>query len=165
MRLFIAIALPEEIRKTLVKTQDYLQRHGVRGRYTPAENLHMTLAFIGEAPDPEPVLDVLDGIAFGPFPIVLDGAGIFGSRILWAGIRPSDPLEKLVKHLRRGLAEAGIPYDRANFTPHITLLRDLRTEKGLPEIHVPGSTMTVDHMTLFRSDRGKNGMIYTEIGS
>ena len=164
MRLFIAIGLSDEIRKTLVKTQDYLLRHGVRGRYTAAENLHMTLAFIGEMPDPDPVLDVLEGFSFAPFDIALQDAGIFIGGILWAGIRPSDPLERMVKRLRRALAEAEIPFDRQGFRPHITLVRDMRTEKGLPEIHIPGSAMTVDHITLFRSDRGKNGMIYTEIG-
>jgi len=48
MRLFIAISLNDEIRKTLVKTQDYLSRHGLRGSLLSRENLHMTLTFIGE---------------------------------------------------------------------------------------------------------------------
>ena len=37
--------------------------------------------------------------------------------------------------------------------------------KGVPETNVPAVSMTVDSISLFRSDRGKNGMIYTEIGS
>ena len=164
MRLFVAVSLSDEVRKTLAKTQEYLQRHGVRGRYVPAENLHMTLAFIGEVPEAEPVLEAIDAVPFEAFPITLDGVGVFGNGMLWAGIRPSEPLEQLVKRLRRGLAEAEIPFDRQGFRPHITLIRSFETEKGLPEIRVPGSTMTVDRMTLFRSDRGKNGMIYTEIG-
>ena len=164
MRLFVAIRLSDEFRKTLEKTQDYLLRHGVRGRYLPPENLHLTLAFIGELPEPEPVLDVIGTVSFRAFPVTLDGVGVFSSGVLWAGIRPSEPLELLVKRLRHGLAEAGIPFDRQAFRPHITLLRDLNAEKGLPEICIPGSTMTVDCMTLYRSDRGKNGMIYTEIG-
>lgn len=48
MRLFIAISLSDEIRKSLVKTQDFLSRHGIRGSLVPRENLHMTLTFIGE---------------------------------------------------------------------------------------------------------------------
>lgn len=164
MRLFIAIGLSDEIRKTLTKTQDYLLRHGVRGRYLPPENLHMTLAFIGEMPDPEPVLDVIGAAPFKAFPVTLDGVGVFGNGVLWAGIRPSEPLEQLVRRLRHGLAEAEIPFDRQGFRPHITLLRNLDAEKGLPEICIPDSMMIVDRMTLYRSDRGKNGMIYTEIG-
>ena len=164
MRLFAAVRLSDEVRDALVKTRDELLRQGVRGRCPPPENLHITLVFIGELPDPEPVLDMTDAISFQPFPITLGEAGIFGGGILWAGIRPSDPLEHLVKRLRRGLAEAGIPYDRKAFRPHITLMRNMDPGKGLPEIRLPGSTMTVDRVTLYRSDRGKNGMIYTEIG-
>ena len=49
--------------------------------------------------------------------------------------------------------------------PHITLLRNVDNTKGVPETNVPAVSMTVDSISLFRSDRGKNGMIYTEIGS
>ena len=163
MRLFIAVKLSDEIRKALAKIQEDLRRQGVQGRYLTPENLHMTLAFIGEVPDPDPVLEAADAVPFPAFPITLKEAGIFKSNILWAGIRPSEPLEKLVKHLRRELAEADIPFDRQTFRPHITLIRGLDTEKGLPEIRLPEVTMTVDHMTVYRSDRGRDGMIYTEI--
>ena len=77
MRLFIAISLNDEIRKTLVKTQDYLSRHGIRGSLTPRENLHMTLTFIGEHPDPDQVLEVMEKVEFSSFPIVLNDIGLF----------------------------------------------------------------------------------------
>ena len=41
MRLFIAISLSDEIRKSLVKTQDFLSQHGIRGSLVPRENLHI----------------------------------------------------------------------------------------------------------------------------
>ena len=163
MRLFIAIKLSDEMRNTLAKTQEYLLRHGVRGRYLPRENLHMTLAFIGELPDPAPVLDVLDAISFPAFSITLDKPCIFRNSILCAGVQPSEPLERLADCLRRELAGAGIPYDRQTFRPHITLIREMDMGKGLPEVRIPDTSMAVDHITLYRSDRGKNGMIYTEI--
>ena len=53
MRLFIGINPSDEIRKALVKAQNYLSRHGIAGTYLTPENLHMTLAFIGEYPDEE----------------------------------------------------------------------------------------------------------------
>ena len=55
MRLFIAIQLSEEMRKALVDCLHDLKKQGVEGNYVPAQNLHLTLAFIGEYRDPEQV--------------------------------------------------------------------------------------------------------------
>lgn len=165
MRLFIAISLNDEIRKTLVKTQEYLSRHGIRGSLTPRENLHMTLTFIGEHPDPDQVLEVMDNVGFSAFPITLNDIGLFNNNVLWAGVHEAEPLQQLVKHLRYKLAKADIPFDRKAFMPHITLFRNVDDSKGVPETHVPDVSMVVDSISLFRSDRGKNGMIYTEIGN
>ncbi len=165
MRLFIAISLNDEIRNTLVKTQEYLSCHGIKGSISPQENLHMTLTFIGEHPDPDQVLEVMEKVEFSSFPIVLNDIGLFNNNVLWAGVHESEPLQQLVKRLRYELAKADIPFDRKAFMPHITLFRNVDDSKGVPETHVPGVSMVVDSISLFRSDRGKNGMIYTELGS
>ena len=166
MRLFIALQLNSEMKKALIDLQDRMQRLGVRGNFTKPENLHLTLAFIGEYPDPEDVIDVLETIHFQPFQISLEGIGSFGN-LWWAGLSGSDELKNLAKRLRRGLAEAGIPYDRKKFSPHITLVRKPLTRSGtIPEeiLQEPlRGKMTVEHISLMRSDRGKHGMIYTEL--
>ncbi|MBR6444724.1 MAG: RNA 2',3'-cyclic phosphodiesterase, partial [Firmicutes bacterium] len=65
------------------------------------------------------------------------------------------------------LADAGIPFDRKKFTPHITLIRRAKqVSKPSPRSRAAaGGTaeMTVDHISLMRSDRGKTGMVYTEL--
>ena len=91
MRLFIAISLSDEIRKSLVKTQDFLSRHGIRGSLVPRENLHMTLTFIGEHPDPDQVLEVMENVDFPAFSITLNDIGIFNNNVLWAGVHESEP--------------------------------------------------------------------------
>ena len=48
MRLFIAINLSDAMKDSLISTQNALYDRGVRGNYTPEENQHLTLAFIGE---------------------------------------------------------------------------------------------------------------------
>ena len=58
--------------------------HGVRGNYTPEENMHLTLAFIGDYPEPQAVMDALSGVEFAPFDLALDGIGSFGD-LWWAG--------------------------------------------------------------------------------
>ena len=161
MRLFIAINLSDEMRGALIDAQNDMYDSGVRGNYSPEENLHLTLAFIGDFPDPEDVLSALSELEIRPFTITLDRCGSFGGDLWWAGLQASPVLEAIVRRVRRALAENGIPFDRKRFSPHITLIR--RAENGFPAEIRPVS-MTVDHISLMRSDRGKHGMIYTEVG-
>ena len=164
MRLFIAINLNNEMKDALLDLQGDMMQMGVRGNYTRPENLHITLAFIGEFSDPDLVKEVVDRVEFEPFGIAFAGVGSFRN-LWWAGIEKSDALTDLVRRLRRRLAEADIPFDRKKFSPHITLIR--RPDRSLDEVlgglEIAKATMTVDHISLMRSDRGKNGMIYTEL--
>lgn len=163
MRLFIALNLNDNIKTGLTKIQSAMQRQGVRGNYTKRENLHLTLAFIGEYKNPEYVLDVMHSVPLQAFTIELEGIGNFGD-LYWTGIHQNDVLEAYGKRLRRALAERGVPFDRKKFSPHITLIRQAQMKNGLPHITVPDMQMEVQHISLMRSDRTKNGMIYTEIG-
>ena len=168
MRLFIAIQLNDEMKDALVRIQNAMKRNGVRGNFTRRENLHLTLAFIGEYSDPEAVREVVEQIDFDGFEIGLDGIGAFGN-LWWAGIGSADDeeLKAVAKRLRHGLADAGIPFDRKKFSPHITLVRKAQSPGGrIPESvidGIPHAGMFVDHISLMRSDRGKHGMIYTEL--
>ena len=160
MRLFIAINLNDEMKEALMDIQDTMRTYGVRGRETPEENMHLTLAFIGDYDDPDYVKSVVDSIEIRPFDITLKGIGAFGD-LWWAGIEESAPLQSVARRLRRALSEADIPFDRKKFSPHITLIR--RAENGFP-VEIKPVSMTADHISIMRSDRGKHGMIYTEVG-
>ena len=155
MRLFIAIELSYEMRDALRRVQRQMQAQHVTGNYTPPENLHLTLAFIGEYPDP----DAIYMPRVKPFAIELDGFGSFGD-LWWVGLKPCPPLRRYVLALRHALAYDNIPFDRKKFSPHITLLR---RGVGVPAVTVPHAEMVVDRVSLMRSDRGKHGMIYTEL--
>ena len=161
MRLFLAIKLSKPMKDALINAQNELYERGVRGSFTSEENLHLTLAFIGEYPAPEPVLEALAEVSFAPFALCLEGMGRFGD-LWWAGVRPSPPLTALARRIRHALAEGGIPFDRKRFSPHITLLRKARGE--MPGAEIGEAAMTVETVSLMRSDRGKGGMIYTELG-
>ena len=166
MRLFVAINLNEEMKDALLDMQDTLRTYGIRGRDTVPENMHLTLAFIGDYDDPEYVKGVVDSIEIRPFEISLKGVGAFGD-LWWAGLENSAPLAAVSRRLRRALAEAGIPFDRKKFSPHITIIR--RADGRLSDVPeeelaaIGGVSMTVDHISLMRSDRGKHGLIYTEL--
>lgn len=164
MRLFVAIQLSDEMLRAVRGVQDEFRRRGVKGNYTPVENLHLTLAFIGEYPDPEDVLRAMADVRLTPFELKLDGVGAFGD-LWWLGLGHSEALEGCVRRLRRALAEAGIPFDRKRFRPHITLIRGASMPAGaLPGVRVPPASMRVEEAALMRSDRGRYGMIYTRIG-
>ena len=161
MRIFIGIRPSDEFRAALALLEDRLRDAGVTGRYLDPSNLHLTLAFIGEWP--EDVTEVLPEVD-RPFSLVLSHLGYFPeAKVLWAGLEQSGELERLAGRVRRSLAEAGIPFDRKRFAPHITFVR--RAEKGnrWRTGVSPKGDMVVNHVSLMRSDRGKNGMIYTEL--
>lgn len=162
MRLFIAIKFNDEIKNALLSMQEQLKSANIRGNYTKPENLHLTLAFIGEYSDPGYVTETLEQVRFKPFELKLDGIGSFG-RLWWAGLSASVELHNTAAQIRHFLADADIPFDKKKFSPHITLIRE-PNKPAMPAIEVPDASMTVGEIALMRSERGRSGMIYTEIG-
>ena len=165
MRLFTAIQLSPGFRAALEDLQQRLREAGVTGRYREPDGLHLTLAFIGEWP--EDITELLPAVR-KPFSVTLSHLGIFPeANVLWAGVEPCEELDLLAKQVRHCLADAGIPFDRKSFSPHITLARKpfVPEKVILSEVPVPRVSMIVDDVCLYRSDRGKDGMVYTVIGS
>ena len=124
------------------------------------------MTFIGEHGNPDNVMDDISAVSFQPFRIQLDGAGNFHDTF-WAGVKADDALFACVRQLRHALAGHGIPYDHKKFAPHITLVRkaDFPGRFEILLQHLADGSMEVRELLLMRSDRGKNGMIYTPIGS
>ena len=162
MRLFIAIELGDRVKDELCMIQKRIKLQGMKGNFTTRENLHLTLAFIGEYSDPEHVSDVLGDIILEPMKITLDGFGCFKD-LYWIGLKEDKGLTENVKRLRKALSDNGIPFDRKKFVPHITLARNIEYDKDLPTDCPFPAAMDVEYISLMRSDRGKSGMIYTPI--
>ena len=166
MRLFIALNFDEDTVDSLCRLQSLLRDNNVEGNFTKPQNLHMTLAFIGEYGNPDDVLDVLEEVPFCSMPIRFSDVYIYREMCLLS-IERNPGLESYVRRLRRALAEKGIPFDRKNFKPHITLVRRAVLKNGLPENLLKDSrlsTTCADKVSLIQSTFGKNGMIYTEMG-
>lgn len=161
MRLFIAIPLSDAMKDALTAVQDEMYDKGVRGNFTSRENMHLTLAFIGEYPDKDQVMDALSTVSFSAFSLSLSGMGCFRD-LWWAGMDESAPLHAVVRRIRHALADHNIPFDRKRFSPHITLIR--KATGTMPGIQIEKVSMPVERILLMRSDRGKRGMIYTEVG-
>ena len=163
MRLFIAVLLEPNMKKALTDAQNALRKRNFSGHYTDDRNLHLTLSFIGEYHDPDAVLEAMEAIPFSPCDLTFNGyIGNFGA-LLWAGTEPCPALEKYVKQLRHALAERGIPFDKKKFHPHITLMRNAAGRQSFSDVAVAAESMTVQRISLMRSDFGKHGAQYTEI--
>ena len=161
MRLFIAIDLSDEMKKALVGCMHDLKKQGLEGNYVPAQNLHMTLAFIGEYDDPAKVKAVIRKVPLTPFRLSLSDSGSFGN-ILWAGVKGNQKLKTYVKDLREALAAEGIPFDKDKFVPHITLIRKTSAKKPY-QIHMPKADMMVKKVSLMKSEQKTGKVVYKEI--
>ena len=132
MRLFIAIQFSDDIKKGLISVMHELKKKNIGGNYSPAANLHLTLAFIGETQNVDGVKKAMEATAFAPFMLSLTELGNFGD-ILWVGAKGGQKLKAYVKALGAQLDTAGIKYDRKKFEPHITLVETAgnhRSEEG-----------------------------------
>ena len=149
MRLFVAIQLSDEMKKALVACMHDLKKQGVEGNYVPAQNLHLTLAFIGEYDDPAKVKRVIENVPLPQFRLSLSEKGNFGN-LLWAGVKGNQKLKMYVKDLRDALRAAGIPFDDDKFIPHY--------QARLPKVE-----MTVRKVSLMRSEMKNGKTVYREM--
>ena len=156
MRLFIALPVPEDVRRALTETQDALRKRGVRGRFTRPENLHMTLVFLGNAPDPAPVIAAIKSARLPRETLRFERLTFFGDALVGL-YQPNSALSAYVKTLGAALSAAGLPFDRQAFRPHITLCR----KTALPaadfrlypfERKLKSARLPVKEARLFRSD-------------
>lgn len=164
MRLFVGIAPSEPMRAALSGLQERLLDAGIGGRFLEASNLRLTLAFIGEGT--QDITNLLPHVR-QPFQISLSHIGLFQqAKVLWAGVRPSKALEDAAYLVRKALEDNGIPFDCKPFHPHITLVRKPLIPEGFSpdRIEIPQADMTVRKISLYKSERGENGMVYSVIG-
>ncbi|ATQ44461.1 RNA 2',3'-cyclic phosphodiesterase [Caulobacter mirabilis] len=123
IRLFAAIAIPDEIGEPLLTRQ-----HGLEGaRWRPLEALHITLRFFGDVQ--EPMADDIDAelstIAMPPFGLELNAVGDFGEgrdiHAVWAGVEESAPLRHLAAKCETAARRAGLKPETRQYRPHVTL--------------------------------------------
>ena len=162
MRLFVAIQLTDEMKKSITGTLHALKQAGVKGNYVPLSNLHLTLAFIGETDDPGAVKEALKDISWKPFRLSLSELGTFGD-ILWVGMKGKQGLTGVVRDLRAALEQAGVPFDGQKFVPHITLIRKMSGKWQAAA--APKGDMMVKKISLMKSAQKDGKTVYTEIFS
>ena len=164
MRLFIALQLNEECKEVIAEAIDTMRGQGIRANYVPEDNLHVTLAFLGEVePGSVPAIeDAICSVSYSPLTLTVGGIGNFGN-LLYVGLEDNPDLQKYVSMLRQALDEHGIDYDHKKFKAHITIARKIESKQSF-HLHVRKTKVTVNGVSLMRSDRVNGTMRYTEIG-
>jgi 2'-5' RNA ligase len=124
MRVFVAIDLPGGVRAELVRLQSLLSV----GRPVPAENLHLTLSFLGEQSeeDVEAAHHALSSVRSAPFSLELSGLDAFGAgtpQVIFAGVKPCEGLFQLERRVVHALRQARLDFEKRRFRPHVTVMR------------------------------------------
>lgn len=170
MRLFVAILLDDPIKTGLCRAIDELKGQAVSGNFTRRENLHLTLAFLGETGRAEQAKQAMDAVSAGPFALWLAGFGRFerpGGDICWMGIRRCPELEELHRQLTKALRAAGFALEERAFRPHLTLGREVLFAgpfpRGTLEQAVPPLEQAVAEIHLMKSERIGGRLTYTSL--
>jgi len=153
VRLFIAIELPAELGSKLCETAGRLFPTGNhKVKVVERENLHLTLAFIGEVQPSliSAIILVMEQIAgeFPPVDAVVKGIGVFPAkgmpRVVWAGVwEKQGHLAAMHRVLVEKLSELQMPVDtKFRYRPHITLAR-IKEVGGGVELNLPIATKPV----------------------
>ena len=166
MRLFIAINFNKNTRMRLLELRDQLRSMSKRGNYSAAENLHLTLAFLGECDGRQyaAAKSSLATVSFEPFNLAIERIGRFrrnGGDIWWAGLREDKVLLTLQSDLTSKLIAAGFTLERRGYTPHITLGRVIVTDAVPWQIEPFGET--INSIDLMKSERINGKLTYTAI--
>ena len=160
MRLFIAVPLDEQTKSAILGVMQEMKNAGIRGRYASPDNLHITLAFIGETDRLKDVIKAVRSIKVEPFNISLSNVGNF-RELLWVGLSDNGELNQLAESVRSALDAAGIPFDRKKFMPHITVARESEGFSG--QIKAPEGTMTVRKISVMKSEVRNGKRVYLEV--
>lgn len=182
MRTFIAIPLPAEIRHTLLSLQRELGQTGADVKWVEPENIHLTLKFLGELNEKKvpPVCQALEETARAKsaFGARLGPVGAFPAtsspRTIWVGLgKGEEETAEIARALEERIARIGIPKEKREFTPHITIGRT-RSAKNIGKLKEAlascrerfgneGYEFSVDRVILFKSTLTPKGPIYENI--
>jgi 2'-5' RNA ligase len=168
-RVFFAVDITDEAREGVSAYMDQLRTefHDVRCRWVAAQNLHLTVWFVGNVDETglEKCEQALADVAARstPFGVRLEGTGTFRQRrsrtdVLWIGVQaePPDSFGALAKAL------AG----DTRVTPHLTTgrLKFSERSKDLVSAHLaawfPPIEFKVDHLSLYESTLTPDGSVY-----
>ena len=177
MRCFVAIPLPKEVKDEAARIQKELRSLDLHAKWVEFDNLHVTMKFLGEVreEDLDKAKQIVSGVSSfaKTFSLRLFGLGAFPDvrrpRVLWLGISPRDNPATIIRYLEDGFLSIGIPKEKREPHPHITLAR-IKSPKNTHRLKERFSGLQVGEIeweaggvSLFKSMLTRTGPIYEEI--
>jgi len=165
-RLFFALPLPETLRQEVIEWRA-AQFPAETGRPVSTENLHLTLAFLGEvsANKEQALRAAAAQLQQSAFTLTLDDYGHWPRPgVVWLGLRnPPQGLLQLAQWLREQAARNGCYQSPMPYYPHISLLRQAFTGVSSPA-GTPGWQTEVTAFNLYHSafENGRTHYILLE---
>ncbi|MGA1981056.1 MAG: RNA 2',3'-cyclic phosphodiesterase [Acidobacteriaceae bacterium] len=165
MRLFVGLPIPARLAQALAHLA---QATGLaNARWTPPENIHLTLVFLGEvAEDRLPtVVHELNELDAEPLQIRLTRLDTFArAGVLFVDVEPTPKLLQFQAQVATGMARCGFGLEPRPYHPHITLAR-LRQPGKLNGKHLTlppalQHSFAVDAVNLYRSHTTPGGPHY-----
>ena len=168
MRLFFAVNFSEREKDAIMLKVSALKKICPRGNFSRRDNLHVTLAFLGEVPRErlDDVIDAAKSVKFSPFEISVGGAGNFGS-VVWLGVGGNE-LSPLAAAVRAACAAHGINFDAKPFSPHLTICREASFSGGSSPLSLGDTTLfskRVESFELMESTRIDGVLTYKKLFS
>lgn len=174
MRLFIAINFDESVKRRLMDIQSRLKSLSASGNFTKENNLHLTLAFLGELPPGKlpAIKQAMDDVSTEGFELNFSGTGFFrrdGGDIWWVGIEKNNTLTRLQRELSDKLRQRDFVLESREFKPHLTIARELALKEGIDEAKLSEGVFPyltkVEGFSLMKSERIDGRLTYTELYS
>lgn len=183
MRTFIAIDFSPEIIRKIDEIINYFKSQTPEKalKWVAPQNLHLTIKFLGEVPENkiEQIKTLINQalVDVQTFEIGVDGLGMYPKpqtpRVVWLGIKGSEPLKEIHKKLNSQLQIADVRPDNRRFSPHLTIAR-VRRNADKRTVQEIGQTLSkfkvdtlgkciIDHIVLYKSDLTSKGPVYTKL--
>lgn len=154
MRLFVSLRPPSDVVAHLAGAAAGL-------RTTDVRQWHITLAFLGEVPEAEPLVPRLDEVArrSPPLDLELRGSGTFrGQGLVYAGVAGDvDGLRRLAAAVQGACREASVLLEERPYRPHLTVSRRARQDATVLSGY-EGPPWTAQEVELVRSHLGQRAV-------
>jgi len=178
IRSFIAIDIPDDIKKKITAVQSELKESSADVKWVRPGSIHLTLKFLGNIEEGQ-IKEIGEKIsesakAISPFSIAVTCIGVFphmrNPRVIWIGLEETEgKLSALQKGIEENLQMLGFEKEERGFSPHLTIGR-VKSSKGKSRLiemlerkreerfH---QSISVHEVRLMKSDLKPTGPVYT----